>query len=244
MTEIVEPRETQIQGLPVRRVLPSRKRRSVGPFVFLDEMGPVEFEPGEGIGVPPHPHIGLSTLTYLFDGTIVHRDSLGVLQPIRPGAVNWMTAGHGVTHSERADEEERARRSGLHGVQAWVALPPEAEDVDPSFEHRRADELPVAAVDGVSCVVLAGEAFGERSPVRTFSPLFYVDARWSSEGGLVLAAELGERALYPIDGEVEVGGELHAPGRLVVLDDGRDVGVRGEAGARALLLGGAPRGAP
>ncbi|MEM6931276.1 MAG: pirin family protein, partial [Myxococcota bacterium] len=169
---IVEARKASVPGLPVMRVLPSRAQRRIGPFVFLDEMGPIEFAPGEGIDVPPHPHIGLSTLTYLLAGGIDHRDSTGAFQPIRPGAVNWMTAGRGVTHSERADPADRERGGPMHGVQAWVALPPESEDVEPSFEHHPAESLPVVRIGGVRSTVLAGEAFGAASPVRVQSPLF------------------------------------------------------------------------
>lgn len=244
MTEFVEPRAASIQGLPVSRVLPARSRRAVGPFCFLDEMGPVDFVAGDGIDVPPHPHIGLSTLTYMLEGAIDHRDSMGVFQPIRPGAVNWMTAGSGVTHSERADPADRERGIRLHGVQAWVALPPESEEVEPSFQHVGEDELPEGEVGGVHVRVLAGEAFGMRSPVDVFSPLFYVDAQWGGDGALTLGAELGERAVYPLFGEVEIDGEAHGHGRLVVLEDGRDVEVSGSDGARVLLLGGARREAP
>ncbi|MEM1453314.1 MAG: pirin family protein [Planctomycetota bacterium] len=243
--QIVEARVASVAGLPVRRVLPSRARRKVGPFVFLDEMGPTEFAPGEGIDVPPHPHIGLSTLTYLLEGGIDHRDSTGAFQPIRPGAVNWMTAGRGVTHSERADPADRARGGAMQGVQAWVALPPESEEIEPSFEHHPAESLPMERVGAVKISLLAGEAFGLTSPVRVHSPLFYVDARWESEGGLELDPALGERAVYPLDGSVEVGGERIERGQLATAaDDGEELTVVGAAGARVLLLGGPRREAP
>ena len=248
MSQVITARPADINGLPVKRVLPTRERRTVGPFCFLDEMGPVTFPAGEGIDVPPHPHIGLSTLTYLLSGELVHRDSLGCTQPIRPGDVNWMTAGHGVTHSERTDAG-RTEPLAMHGVQAWVALPPEDERVDPSFEHHPEDTLPVVEVGAVRLRVLAGEAFGARSPVGVHGRLFYVEAAWEADGELALEPALGERALYPLAGGcrfAEGGGAPVScePGRLVVADDGAPATVSASAGARVLLLGGPRREAP
>jgi len=228
----------------VRRVLPFRERRSVGPFVFLDEMGPIDFGPGEGIDVPPHPHIGLSTLTYMLEGGLDHRDSLGVFQPVRPGAVNWMTAGHGVTHSERTDPVERATGHRVRGVQVWVALPPEKAGIEPSFEHHPGDSIPGSVAGGGSITLIAGEAFGLRSPVGAHSPLFYADVQWTGDHGersgleLELDPLLGERAVYPLDGQVFVDGQSLEQGSLAVIDDGALATVVGEPGARALVLGG------
>ncbi len=244
MPQLVIPRAADVDGLPVKRVLPRRERRCVGPFCFLDEMGPVTLAAGEGMDVRPHPHIGLATLTYLLSGELVHRDSLGCTQTIVPGDVNWMTAGRGVTHSERTGDAARAREFVMHGVQAWVALPPESEDAEPAFRHQEAASLPVVEVDGVSLRVLVGEAFGAESPVPVHTPLFYVDAVWSAPGEVVLDAALGERALWPLAGACRVGGEVREPGALVVLDDGEPATVAAEAGARVLLLGGARREAP
>lgn len=238
MSQIIDARATSIGSLPVRRILPFRHRRSVGPFVFLDEMGPVEFPPGEGIDVPPHPHIGLSTLTYMFEGGLDHRDSLGVFQQVLPGAVNWMTAGHGVTHSERTCDEFRVAGHRVHGVQAWVALPEDQAKIDPTFEHHPGDTVPSVELEGATVRLVAGRAFGAASPVTVHSPLFYGDVEWSATGEVVLEAALGERAVLPIFGSVTIGGSSHGPGSLVILDDGSDVPLEGAAGSRALVLGG------
>lgn len=244
MPLVISPRAADINGLPVRRVLPTRQRRTVGPFCFLDEMGPATFAAGDGIDVRPHPHIGLSTLTYLLDGELVHRDSLGCTQAIRPGDVNWMTAGGGVTHSERSSDASRASDETLHGVQAWIALEPVDEDVEPSFQHVPEGELPVVERDGVSLRVLAGAAFGAASPVRVHSPLFYVEARWSAGGAVDVSPDLGERAFYPLAGSVTVDDETFEPGALVVLDDDAPSTLTADGGARVLLLGGPRRTAP
>lgn len=254
--QIIQGRATSIGALPVRRVLPYRERRSVGPFVFLDEMGPIDFAPGEGIDVPPHPHIGLSTLTYMLEGGLDHRDSLGVFQPVRPGAVNWMTAGHGVTHSERTDPLERAAGHRVRGIQVWVALPPDKAGVEPSFEHHPGGSIPVQHSPGGSLKLIAGEAFGMRSPVQVHSPLFYADVRWAEaqaesqaesqaeatngSAGLEVALPpaLGERAVYPLGGEVRVNGEVIELGSLAVIGDSAAATVTAEPGARTLVLGG------
>lgn len=238
--QLVTARAASIGSLPVRRVLPFRERRAVGPFVFLDEMGPVDFEPGGGIDVPPHPHIGLSTLTYMLEGGLHHRDSTGASQSIDPGAVNWMTAGHGCTHSERTEPEKRARARTVHGVQAWVALPPEKAGIDPSFEHHPEASLPFVEIGPLTLRILAGEAFGERAPVTVHSPLHYVDVEASGDQLLEVPMELGERAVYPLAGESRVGGSLLEPGTLVYAAPDEALEVELEAGARCLLLGGAP----
>ena len=240
---VIEQRRRDLGGFEVGRVLPSAARRMVGPFAFFDHMGPVAFPRGipRTVDVRPHPHIGLSTVTYLFEGEILHRDSVGSEQPIRPGEVNWMTAGRGITHSERF---ERARREGgpMHGIQAWVALPQEDEETDPSFAHYDAGALPRIEADGVRGRLIAGEAFGLRSPVRTHSPLFYAHLELAAGARVELPAEYPERALYVAAGSVEVDHRVHGPGRMLVLDPGAPAVATGVEPALVLLLGGEPLG--
>jgi redox-sensitive bicupin YhaK (pirin superfamily) len=215
----------------------------VGPFVFFDHMGPIDFPPSipRSVDVRPHPHIGLSTLTYLFEGEIMHRDSLGSEQPIRPGEVNWMTAGRGITHSERF---ERARREGgvMHGIQAWVALPREREECEPAFEHHGADALPAFESAGVRARLVAGEAFDARAPVATYSPLFY--AHWTMQPGAraELETRYPERAAYVAAGSVDVAGERFAAGRMLVFSPGTPVLFTAVEPAIVMLLGGEPVG--
>jgi len=240
---VIEQRRRDLGGFEVGRVLPAAARRMVGPFAFFDHMGPVAFPPGipRTVDVRPHPHIGLSTVTYLFEGEIMHRDSVGSEQAIRPGEVNWMTAGRGITHSERF---ERARREGgpMHGIQAWVALPQEDEETDPSFAHYDAGALPRIEADGVRGRLIAGEAFGLRSPVRTHSPLFYAHLELAAGARVELPAEYPERALYVAAGAVEVDHRVHGPGRMLVLDPGAPAVATGVEPALVLLLGGEPLG--
>lgn len=239
MPETIRGRATSIGRLPVRRILPYRHRRSVGPFVFLDEMGPVDFAPGEGLDVPPHPHIGLSTLTYMFEGGLDHRDSTGVHQPIEPGAVNWMTAGDGVTHSERTGEALRAAGHRTHGLQVWVALPEGSEGLAPSFQHVPDGELTTVERGGARLRIVAGEAFGAASPVAVHAPLFYVDARFEAAGDVALDAAMGERGVLLIEGEARLGATQLERGAVEVW--GADEGsaqLSGDAGARLILFGG------
>jgi redox-sensitive bicupin YhaK (pirin superfamily) len=240
---VIEQRRRDLGGFEVGRVLPSSARRMVGPFVFFDHMGPVDFPPGlpRTVDVRPHPHIGLSTVTYLFEGEIMHRDSVGSEQPIRPGEVNWMTAGRGITHSERF---ERARREGgrMHGIQAWVALPREDEEAEPGFAHYGAQALPALEHGGLRGRLIAGEAFGVRSPVRTHSPMFYAHAELAAGARAELPAEHPERALYVAQGALEVDHRVHAAGRMLVLEPGRPVSLTGVGDAILLLLGGEPLG--
>ena len=196
---IIAGRKRDIGGFSVERLLPAA-RRSVGPFVFFDHMGPAQLAPGSGIDVRPHPHINLATVTYLFDGEIVHRDSLGSLQPIRPGAINWMTAGRGIVHSERTGPELRKAGSKLHGLQLWVGLPKAEEEAAPEFTHYPADSLPELEDEGVRVRVLAGSAYGATSPVRTLSPLFYVEAMIPAGKELPVPTEHEERAAYVVEG--------------------------------------------
>ena len=241
---IVVPRARDLGGFEVRRVLPSAKRRMVGPFIFLDQMGPTTFPSGEGIDVRPHPHIGLATVTYLFEGTIVHRDSLGTLQPIAPGDVNWMTAGRGIVHSERSDPELRRASQSMHGLQIWVALPERHEETAPGFGHYAGGALPAIEGDGVSARLVAGSALGATSPVSTFSDLFYLDVALTPGSTFVLAPEHEERAAYLIEGDVAIDGQTWEPGRLLVFAPGRPVAISGPRGARFVVLGGEPMDGP
>lgn len=242
--KVIEARTRDIGNLPVRRLLPVAGRRTVGPFIFFDHMGPATMAAGAGMDVPPHPHIGLATVTYLFAGEIVHRDSLGSLQTIRPGAINWMTAGRGVVHSERTSPEVRAAGTTVHGLQLWVALPQADEELEPSFEHYPAETLPAVELPGARARVLAGSAYGATSPVRTCSPLFYVDVIVEAGGAVTVPGEHEERALYVVDGAIGCGGERVETGHLLVLVPGADVCVEAPAGARLVMLGGAPLDGP
>ena len=239
---ILEPRHHDIGGFEVHRLLPALDARMVGPFVFLDEMGAGTLAPGRGIDVRPHPHIGLSTVTYLFEGEIVHRDSLGCHQPIRPGAINWMTAGRGIVHSERSGDEARARGGALHGLQLWVALPDEDEEIEPSFRHHPADTLPSTGERGVAVRLLAGAAFGLTAPVTVASPLFYVDVTLDAGATIAPPPEHAEAAVLVVAGEVTVDGAPLPRGRLAVVAAGAAPVVRATTAARVMMLGGAPVG--
>jgi redox-sensitive bicupin YhaK (pirin superfamily) len=237
----VEPRTRSLGEFDVRRVLPAAKRRMVGPFVFLDHMGPAVFPPGHGIAVRPHPHIGLATITYLFEGEIMHRDSLGYRQLIQAGAVNLMTAGRGIVHSERASDD-LDRTSRLHGIQSWLALPVELEEIDPSFIHYAASTLPEANLDGCRVRVIMGTAFGMQSPVLTHSPTLYAAAAVPSGATLTVRDETEERAVYVAGGAIDIGGSTYSEGTLCVLREGASASVRAVGDARLLVLGGAPLG--
>lgn len=228
-------------GLHVRRVLPSAHRRLVGPFVFADQMGPVELAAGASTDIRPHPHIGLATVTYLFEGAMLHRDSLGNAQRIVPGDVNFMTAGRGIAHSERAPDEVKAHGGKLHGMQVWVALPTELEECAPSFEHRGASELPREERSGVVTTVILGAQYGMTSPVRTASPTFYVHAR-SEKGGILRAPEAEARAVYVAAGSVAAAGGMLTAGQLGVLAPGTTTKLLLGTDTHAMLLGGAPVG--
>lgn len=241
---IVEARPRDVGGIVVGRVLPSAGLRLVGPFIFFDHMRPTQLGPGQAIDVRPHPHINLATVTYLFEGEIVHRDSLGSHQPIRPGAINWMTAGRGIVHSERTSEERRKTGSSMHGIQLWVALPQAYEEVEPEFHHHPAEELPALEPEGMHLCVLAGTAYGAEAPVRTFSPLFYVDALLPAGSELPLPLEHEERAAYVVEGVVSCDDERAAAGRMLVFSRGGMPVLRAETAARVMLLGGAPLDGP
>ncbi len=240
----IDARSRDIGGFTVRRLLPWRARRMVGPFVYFDHMGPVGFEAGAGLDVLPHPHIGLATVTYLYEGALLHRDSLGTEQVIRPGDVNWMTAGRGIVHSERTPSEDRASGARLHGLQLWVALPTADEEMEPSFRHHPGATLPEIDRDGVRLRVMAGTAYGAASPVEVRSPLFYVDVAMPAGSELPLPKEHAERAVYVVEGSVRAGGASAGPGRMLVFVEGADVTLRAEAATRAVLVGGAPLDGP
>jgi redox-sensitive bicupin YhaK (pirin superfamily) len=236
---VIVPRGRDIGGFEVRRALPAAERRMVGPFVFLDQMGPADLAMGKGVDVRPHPHIGLATVTWLFDGEIMHRDTLGSQQPIRPGEVNWMTAGRGIAHSERTPTELRAESHRLSGMQAWVALPKAHEETAPTFFHHAATAMPRIDNAGASVTLVAGHGWGETSPVATFSDTIYAEATLQPGASLPIGAEHEERALYVVDGSIGIAGTDHEPGRLLVLRPGDPITVRaGDRGARFMVLGG------
>lgn len=237
---IVPPVRDLGDGFHVKRVLPASERMMVGPFIFFDEMGPVHFKSGEGLDVRPHPHIGLATVTYLFQGEILHRDSIGSVQPIRPGEVNWMTAGRGIVHSERTSPPVRASGGPLAGIQLWLALPQRDEEIAPSFAHFDASQLPRIAESGVELTVIAGEWEKVRSPVEVFSPLLYAEARCAADARLVMPALYSQRALYVTEGALAVNGHRIDAGRLLILPAGKAVTLTTDAPARAMLIGGEP----
>lgn len=239
---VIRSRARDLGGFEVRRLLPAAARRMVGPFVFFDQMGPGDFAPGEGIDVRPHPHVCLATVTWLFEGALMHRDSLGSAQLIEPGAVNLMTAGRGIVHSERAGPD-RARQSRLFGIQCWLALPEEYEETAPDFRHHPASGIPEVAADDAVVKVVMGEACGARSPVRTFSPALYLEVRLPEGGGFALPRTAAhDLAAYVVDGPVRVNGEPFEAGVMAVLRDGVDLRLEAEADARLVLIGGAPLG--
>lgn len=232
-------------GFFVTRLLPQMARRSIGPFVFFDYFGPVDFAPGKGIDVRPHPHIGLATVTYLFDGAQMHRDTLGSVQEITPGDVNWMTAGRGIAHSERTGDATRAAGHRLHGIQTWVGLPQADEEAPPAFQHFGAAQLPEREDKGVTLRMIAGGAFGLTSPVKVFSPIFYADARFAPGGALVFDTQHEERAFFVVEGEIHTNEtQVHGPGAMLALQKGEEVTLYADAPARVMLLGGAPLDGP
>lgn len=241
---VVIPRTRDLgDNFEVRRALPTSQKRMVGPFVFLDQMGPHVFTAGHGLDVRPHPHIGLATVTYLFDGEIEHRDSVGSIQTIQPGAVNWMTAGSGIVHSERTGKALRQSGSSLEGLQCWVALPKKHEETDPGFVHVAANALPVIEGEGASAKIIAGSFFGKRSPVPTLSDLFYVDVQLAPQARLDVPAEYPEQAIYVVEGQLDLGRDgVFGAGQLLVLRANTAVTLRnsGTVTTRLMLLGGEP----
>jgi redox-sensitive bicupin YhaK (pirin superfamily) len=240
---LIQQRRRDLGGFEVGRVLPFAKRRMVGPFIFFDHMGPVDFPPGipRSTDVRPHPHIGLATISYLLEGEIMHRDSVGSEQAIKPGEVNWMTAGRGITHSERF---ERARREGgkMNGIQAWVALPNEHEETEPSFAHHDSHELPMIEEAGARARVIAGEAYGAKAPVEVYSPLFYIHCELASGAGISLPEQYSERAAYVVTGAIEIDGQHVSTGEMAVLRRGVQIRATALAPANVMLLGGEPIG--
>ena len=237
---LILPRTADIGGFEVRRALPSPQRQMVGPFIFFDQFGPAEFVTGAGLDVRPHPHIGLGTVTYLHEGSFEHRDSLGTRQTIRPGEVNWMVAGRGVTHSERTGPEERGRPSTLTGIQTWMALPADAEDMAPVFEHHGRADLPLIEDKGVTARLILGHAFGSESPVTMLSEAFYLDVTLAPGAAVPLPDDHEDRGIHVLEGEISVAGDRFESGRMMVFRPGDRIGVTaGPRGARIMMLGGA-----
>lgn len=238
--QILRAKPRDIGGFAVRRVLPAWPTQMVGPFIFFDHMGPAALAPGNGLDVRPHPHIGLETVTYLFDGALTHRDSLGSVQDIRPGDINWMTAGSGIAHSERTPLALRANVARVHGIQVWVALPRAFEEAPPAFKHYPAATLPVIEHDGVTARVLAGSAFGASSPVHTLAQTLYVAIEMARGAHVAIAADYAERALYVAQGAVHIDDQPLETGELAVLAAGEVANVVADNTAKLMLLGGGP----
>ncbi|HVY30881.1 MAG TPA: pirin family protein [Polyangiaceae bacterium] len=241
---LIEARRRDVGGFSVRRALPAvaAPRKLVGPFIFYDHLCRVDFAPGQGLDVRPHPHIGLATVTYLFEGAFLHRDSLGYAQLIEPGDVNWMIAGRGIAHSERTPPPRRQQGGPLHGIQCWVALPREHEETEPSFTHHPRSTIPRLSLPGVELSVVAGGAYGQVSPVRVLSPTLYVAAELQAGARLAVDEQHAERAVYVAGGSLALGGEgpEYGEGSLLLLPRGAQVELFSRTGARAMLLGGAP----
>jgi redox-sensitive bicupin YhaK (pirin superfamily) len=242
---VIVPRARDLGGFEVRRALPSGQRQMVGPFIFFDQMGPAEFLLGAGLDVRPHPHIGLSTLTYLFDGEIMHRDSLGTVMAIRPGELNWMTAGRGIAHSERTPPQLRQTPgTKLFGIQSWVALSREDEETAPGFSHYGAGEIPLVSGEGKTVRVIAGSILGKTSPVKTSSPMFYADVALSAGAAVPLDPDYDERAIYTVSGELDIAGDIFGPAHLLAFRPGDRITVKAHSDARFLMLGGEPMDGP
>ncbi len=242
--ETVEGRARDLGGgFKVRRVLPAPRRQMVGPFIFWDHFGPVDYAPGERFDVRPHPHINLATVTYLFDGEIFHRDSLGNAQATRPGAVNWMSAGRGIVHSERTSSEVQKTGQRMEGIQAWVALPKSHEESDPTFVHHPAESLPTITQDGARLTLIAGTAFDETSPVEFPWPIFYVDVIAVAGASIAIPDEHEERAVYVARGEIEVAGVIYGEGTMLIVESGSR-NWTAKSDARVLMLGGKPIDGP
>ncbi|SEF62720.1 pirin family protein [Marinobacterium lutimaris] len=238
---VIEPRDRDLGGFSVRRLLPTAKRKMVGPWIFFDHMGPARFAPGEGINVRPHPHINLATVTYLFSGEILHRDSLGSLQPIRPGDINLMVAGRGIVHSERERPEVTASEHELHGLQLWLALPEDDEEREPAFYHYASEQIPKVDVEGVPVRVIMGSAYGLTSPVETYADTLYVEAHLQPGQSLTLP-DSQERAVYLAEGEACAAGETLAEHSLAILKPGANITIEAKKDSRIALIGGEPLG--
>ncbi len=240
--QLLEPEVKDLGGFEVRRSLPHADRQMVGPFIFFDHLGPATFAPNQAIDVRPHPHINLATVTYLFEGVLMHRDSLNTVQEIRPGAVNWMTAGRGIVHSERTPDADRAHETRLHGIQTWVALPEAFEETEAWFRHYPAEDLPTWTENGVTFKLIAGQAYDRTSPVETFSPIVYLDVQLSPETQFTIPADYSERAVYSVTGGLSLNGEKLELHRLAILPEGVAVSVLAETEARCVVIGGEPVG--
>jgi redox-sensitive bicupin YhaK (pirin superfamily) len=241
---VIVPRARDIGDFMVRRALPSTQRQMVGPFIFFDQFGPVVMRAGQGMDVRPHPHIGLSTVTWIYDGIIQHKDSLGYDQAIKPGELNWMTAGRGIVHSERSPELVRSTGQKIYGIQAWVALPKTHEETAPGFEHVAAEALPNLTDAKRKVRVIAGSIYGATSPVKTHSDLFYADVHLEPGGRLPLPTEHIERGIYITEGSLLIAGDTHEAGRLLVFKTGDAITIGTETGARFMMLGGEPMDGP
>jgi redox-sensitive bicupin YhaK (pirin superfamily) len=237
MATVLNATTHDLGGLHVKRVLPHQDKKMVGPFIFFDQMGPNDFPAGQGINVRPHPHIGLSTLTYLFEGSILHRDSLGSNVEIHPGDVNWMTAGKGITHSERETFEVRANKHTINGLQCWIALPEHMAELEPSFTHVKKHQLPHLIHEGIMMRLIVGEAYGMSSPVKTYSPMFYIDIAASEGSKIDRPHATQETAIFPISGKVDINGVTYGEGEFVLLDD-TDTEITVMECGRFIMLGG------
>jgi redox-sensitive bicupin YhaK (pirin superfamily) len=243
--ELLAPRSKDLGGgFVVRRLLPAFPRQGVGPFVFFDHFGPVKVRPSDNFDVRPHPHIGLATVTYLFEGAMLHRDSMGAVQRIEPGAINWMTAGRGIVHSERRPPDLREREYTAHGLQLWAALPHAFEESEPAFAHTAASEIPQWRTNGLALRLLIGNAFDRQSPVATFAPTLYIDVVAEAGAALELPATLGERAVYGIDAPIAIDGTDVPAHTMAVLDPGESATVVAKQGARYVVIGGEPLDGP
>lgn len=241
---VIRPKEHDIGGLTVRRSLPVKECPMVGPFIFFDQMGPAVVPADAPINVRPHPHIGLATLTWLVEGAIMHRDSLGYAQEIHPGEVNWMTAGRGIVHSERTPEHLLGKAQSLSGLQVWMALPRDHEETEPSFQHYKAADIPCFSCEGVRAVVVAGTAWGVTSPVSVYSETLYVDVRMEAGADVEIEARHEERAVYLLSGQVRIGNDRYTPGEMIVLRPGPSVPVVASEDTHLVIIGGAPMDGP
>ena len=245
IAHVIVPRTVDLgDGFSVRRALPSARSRMVGPFIFFDHFGPAEFRAGNGLDVRPHPHIGLATVTYLFDGEIMHRDSLGTAAAIKPGEVNWMTAGRGIVHSERTGTELRTTGSPIHGLQMWVALPAAKEEIAPGFAHHVIDEFPMIRDDGLFARVVVGSLYGVKSPVPTVHETMFVNVLLRTGAKIPLDADHEERAVYVVDGTIDIAGDKFEPGRLLVFKPGDKITITAASDTHFVILGGAPMDGP
>ena len=242
ITKLLTPHIQDLGGFNARRSLPHKEHTMVGSFIFFDHLGPATFAPDKGVDVRPHPHINLSTVTYLFEGSLLHKDSLGYAQEIRPGAVNWMIAGKGIVHSERSPKSDRQKQSTLHAIQIWVALPTEAEEIEPSFSHYPPEDIPNWTENGVAIALIAGELGNKKSPVKTLSPTLYCDLAFEPDGRFTLDAQHSERAIYTVTKGIIVDGEELPQHRLAILSSDSTVEISAASNARCMVIAGEPVG--